>query len=66
MTEKLKPCPFCGNHAVEPRKFPLINRIGIYCDICGNVSFYGDECKDFKAIVRKWNMRKEEEVHDIR
>ena len=57
MTEQLKPCPFCGNHAVEARKFPLINRTGIYCDICGNVSFFGDESKDFNAIKKKWNRR---------
>ena len=57
MTKELKPCPFCGNHAVEARKFPLINRIGIYCDICGNVSFFGDECKDFSDIIKKWNRR---------
>lgn len=62
MIEELKPCPFCGNYYVEPRKFPLINRIGIYCDICGNVSFFGDEhkddeCTDFEAIVEQWNRR---------
>ena len=59
MSEKLelKPCPFCGNHAVEARKFPFINRIGIHCDICGNVSFFGDECKVFSTIIRKWNRR---------
>ena len=62
MSEKLKPCPFCGNHAVEARKFPLISKIGIYCDICGNVSFFGDECKDFIDIVKRWNRRANDEV----
>ena len=57
MTKELKPCPFCGNYYVKPKRFPLINRIGIYCDICGNVSFFGDECKDFEVIAEHWNWR---------
>ena len=61
MTKKLKPCPFCGNHAVEARKFTLISKIGIYCDICGNVSFFGDECKDFSDIIKQWNRRVNDE-----
>ncbi|MBR0204258.1 MAG: Lar family restriction alleviation protein [Synergistaceae bacterium] len=56
---EIKHCPFCDNHAIEARKFGLINRIGIYCDICGAVVFFGDECSDINSIIKKWNKRPE-------
>ena len=51
MSEKLKPCPFCGGEAELAKKH-------VYCIDCGSQGFYGDEidCGDNEPVVR-WNTR---------
>ena len=55
MSNKLKPCPFCGGK-IRKRIAPLMNTVMFVCDDCGaDVCFYGGEHEP-KATER-WNQR---------
>jgi len=61
MTEKLKPCPFCGG---EVKKFiaPIRQTVMFECEKCGaDVCFYGKEY-DPKA-TQAWNRSFDNERH---
>ena len=55
MTEKLKPCPLCGNPDIEDRKY------GISCRRCGLWLGDGTSVSEFGGYKMLWNMRKESE-----
>lgn len=58
MTEKLEPCPFCGNQPIVYAGDLQIHMV--LCDKCGaTVSFQGNEERD-KTITR-WNRRDDHE-----
>jgi Lar family restriction alleviation protein len=55
MSEKLKPCPFCGSDAVH---FRTVISDYVSCDNCGNgTAGYSTKQKALKA----WNKRHKEE-----
>ena len=56
MTEKLKPCPFCGSKSIKKLTAPLRGTVMFICNQCGaDVCFYGAE-KEPKA-TSAWNRR---------
>ena len=66
MTEKLKPCPFCGNPNVEIKDDGVFNHAyyGVkenpnlhfyaFCPRCGARS---DVCSDEETVAEIWNRR---------
>lgn len=56
MSEKLKPCPFCGSEAEIARVF---GRIGVACSQC-NVSIRSEQiCSEtgYDEVIKAWNRR---------
>ena len=69
MSEKLKPCPFCGTKLVEIRDNGVFNH-AIYGLEPNNLPFYAfctncgarsDVCADYKIAIEAWNRRVNDE-----
>ena len=66
MSEKLKPCPFCGSSRVEIKNNGVFNHAyyGVtenpnlhfyaFCTRCGTRS---DVCADEETVMEEWNRR---------
>lgn len=74
MSEKLKPCPFCGTE-VELKRYPLRDSPGchifsIHCEKCGcriRLGRYGEthtlyisEKEAMNNVIKAWNTRADE------
>ena len=60
MTEKLKPCPFCGGKA-DIRTLPSKNnRITSYFPMCRKCMTTGDNYASYEAAAKAWNRRTNE------
>jgi Lar family restriction alleviation protein len=60
MSEKLKPCPFCGNKEQSMfsiYRFYNVKFRRINCDICGSNGAIG---KNIKEAIAAWNKRVKE------
>ena len=55
MSEKLKPCPFCGQRGVL-RYEQCGDAVIVVCDTCG---FSGSFGADYKEAAYRWNRRAE-------
>lgn len=60
MTERYKPCPFCGSHTLQSVFFNTAEPqyYAIVCGDCGAVGPQGAIMSDEDTI--KWNIRKEQ------
>lgn len=67
MSEKLKPCPFCGSseHYIRTRQHGFGNTVYyVYCPMCGGESGWADT---EPVVSEMWNRRAESaEVADLR
>ena len=63
MSEKLKPCPFCGGEAeMRPWKYNGHDRYDFFCGHCG-CSFIAGTCETKEEAIAKWNTRTERTCH---
>ena len=58
MTEKLKPCPFCGGK-VTIRYSTESQKCAVQCYGCCMVAFVGESGEDMEGTIRAWNTRAE-------
>jgi len=65
VSEKLKPCPFCGNASVKIKTpkdiYPLLPKdikgsFSVYCAFCGTIGPEGDTTQ---VAAQEWNSRAE-------
>lgn len=62
VSEKLKPCPFCGGKAVITAPLEGLTGYGVRCEYWGCCEKFSDQDdEDLDNIVRKWNKRLGEE-----
>jgi Lar family restriction alleviation protein len=57
MTEKLKPCPFCGSTSLYFPDKPVFDYF-IHCDNCGCNT---DSFTNAESAIEAWNRRAKEE-----
>lgn len=59
MSEKLKPCPFCGSPNIDPKGWGSTQTSGPACDDCGASA--GSSFKSEEENVEAWNRRHQEQ-----
>lgn len=57
MSEKLLPCPCCGNEEIESSIY------GIWCKAC-TLALFGKLDESFESMCERWNTRTESQVKE--
>lgn len=61
MSDELKPCPFCGNYAVETDVDGDMNTLSVHCNLCGargpTVEWVKLTREVFNKAEEEWNIR---------
>ena len=61
MTEKLKPCPFCGGYVHLDEAYSYFRDFVLYCEGCDMVFTLDSICATKKDLIEAWNQRAEPE-----
>lgn len=56
MSEKLKPCPFCGSNDVE-----IVESFDGLCVLCGNCEATSNDFGKIEDAIKAWNRRATDE-----